>query len=896
MIIKHLVFRNDFTLEIALKKVFVLTLAFLLAYVNGFSQIKIGTNPTSIDSNAILELEDSTKGFLIRGTSMSARENIQNPPEGLLVFQKGENRGFYYYDSLWKRISTMVVDIAQIDSSITISQSVLDSVIRKSGSDTARVFYSGSPSSPDEVFIWDGREYLRMAGKTFRIYENYDSLRNDSLSLDYNIILIKDFIKQVNGKSFLTYGGLFYKTPVGSENGATLLVTKFGAKWMRIGVSNATYPEWWEVGGFDLNGKKYAEDFKNEGIQDDGDRLNAACRLNNFATRIILRGGYVYEHKGVAFWLSKGSIVEGNNAVVKRMGVTTSLSSSASIGQATIQVANVSEFRTGQQILAFSGNGVGQHSLNNPSSYHLITAISGNTISITPAIQKSIPTGGKVQIISDQCRGFGDNRIENVIFDGNSEVMNATYSWNHVNCIRYYVPNVRIQGCKFLNMPSEVISCPSQFWIEDCYIENLYGSFVHGSSGLGAGYNSAGVFIKNIKGKNICKVPASVNGHAAHYGFYSQSIGTAAVYIESCVIDSGNFGGVATPLASASDDFVISNSRFTNFSHILTAISTNGITNLKIDNNSFINCGVLNLGGGINQDSVFINPTITNNYFLNCQAVLTGVSNLNFSGNTIVYKPDGQNFIDFQTSKLPFVYSNMGFVTFCGENSRITNNDIKAYQYDSRAPNGIFFWPVNSMGSDNNVISNNKIVGVNSGIVSNLSGFTLKAKNFLVTQNFVSTTAYPNVTPGFGARISNGVNFVGNRVNYNSVLSPALQVFGTTGNNGELSSIVQENILTGPFSNAAIEVSYSNNLISGNTFTGLLRFTNANFSDSNIVGKNWQVNTSARQVLETFRKNEFRSTSVAPNYPAPNGSIHVDESTGDLYLRNAGTWRKVMLQ
>ena len=48
--------------------------------------VRIGSNPGIPDSSAILDVDDTTKGFLPPRLTTSQRNSIQNPADGLIVF------------------------------------------------------------------------------------------------------------------------------------------------------------------------------------------------------------------------------------------------------------------------------------------------------------------------------------------------------------------------------------------------------------------------------------------------------------------------------------------------------------------------------------------------------------------------------------------------------------------------------------------------------------------------------------------------------------------------------------------------------------------------------------------------------------------------------------------
>ncbi|MEO6489977.1 MAG: hypothetical protein ABIO04_08575 [Ferruginibacter sp.] len=62
-----------------------------------YSQIGIGINPT--DPSSIFQVQDTARGLLIPRMTAAQRTNIQNPAEGLMVYQTNVPAGFWYYRS-----------------------------------------------------------------------------------------------------------------------------------------------------------------------------------------------------------------------------------------------------------------------------------------------------------------------------------------------------------------------------------------------------------------------------------------------------------------------------------------------------------------------------------------------------------------------------------------------------------------------------------------------------------------------------------------------------------------------------------------------------------------------------------------------------------------------------
>ncbi len=69
------------------------------------AQLKLGTNPNTLNSSALLEMESIDKGFLPVRMAAAQRGAIGSPATGLLVYQTDGTTGFYYYNgSTWVRL------------------------------------------------------------------------------------------------------------------------------------------------------------------------------------------------------------------------------------------------------------------------------------------------------------------------------------------------------------------------------------------------------------------------------------------------------------------------------------------------------------------------------------------------------------------------------------------------------------------------------------------------------------------------------------------------------------------------------------------------------------------------------------------------------------------------
>ncbi len=75
-------------------RILILSTALLVLFNCAFAQLKLGTNPNTLNSSALLEMESTDKGFLPVRMTAAQRGAIASPATGLLVYQTGERLQF----------------------------------------------------------------------------------------------------------------------------------------------------------------------------------------------------------------------------------------------------------------------------------------------------------------------------------------------------------------------------------------------------------------------------------------------------------------------------------------------------------------------------------------------------------------------------------------------------------------------------------------------------------------------------------------------------------------------------------------------------------------------------------------------------------------------------------
>jgi hypothetical protein len=77
-------------------KLIIFSLFIFCSFFSYSQNVGIGTNTPH--ASAALDIQDSSKGILIPRMTMAQRTAIQNPAEGLMVYQTDSARGFWYWD------------------------------------------------------------------------------------------------------------------------------------------------------------------------------------------------------------------------------------------------------------------------------------------------------------------------------------------------------------------------------------------------------------------------------------------------------------------------------------------------------------------------------------------------------------------------------------------------------------------------------------------------------------------------------------------------------------------------------------------------------------------------------------------------------------------------------
>jgi hypothetical protein len=552
---------------------------------------------------------------------------------------------------------------------------------------------------------------------------------------------------ELRGETRQFVGGLFVRDDTATVDNGIVIQNTAGAKYVRQWDGVNIVPEFFRIGRGSL--------------RNDTDAITAA------ATKLT-KGGTLRLQNKKTYWGKLITVPPGTKMIggtIKRIQLAqTTLAAQANAGATTITVADASTFRVGMTIQIATGLGY-QDTSTRDSAGFIVNNINGNVITLSRATLYTMTSGASV---FEYCLQFAcsettpslndaDVLCEHVTFDGNNTQNNATHSWTLNNCamVSGYLQSIRFNKCRFIDMPSDVVTVAGKAWFTECEWRDVYGACVHGSSGTDAG--AEGVWIENCVANNVCISSATENGHGTYVGFYTQSARTRDIRVQNCRLTDLNLGYV---FSHQHPGMYLTDSRVENARGIFADISrTEPDEAPKIIGNNFINAGNI-ITGGVGDIHLNTGLVISNNSFLNTSIRCVGNKDAVITANSFRWTSDYQTRVN--AGEIDSIGANYG-VLLSGEVQFSDNALVNEAPNSSALTHGVFVLAYTGFQPKFNA-DNNRIEGFSIGIETSQGLVTAPTPTaFAMRGNLIVIPTMSGTRRGILSRIS-GAQIVGNTV------------------------------------------------------------------------------------------------------------------------------------
>lgn len=145
----------------------------ILLFSASFLQAQVGIGTATPNSSAQLDIVSTTQGVLFPRMTAAQRVAIQNPAEGLFVFQTNGTKGLYFFDgTTWRNLANGLIPNAQ---GVANNLSGIGAVTVFAGNGQEYTPYGGQPGSvgfafPHGLAYMSGRFYVSNAQSDYLQY------------------------------------------------------------------------------------------------------------------------------------------------------------------------------------------------------------------------------------------------------------------------------------------------------------------------------------------------------------------------------------------------------------------------------------------------------------------------------------------------------------------------------------------------------------------------------------------------------------------------------------------------------------------------------------------------------------------------------------------------------
>ncbi len=364
-----------------------------------------------------------------------------------------------------------------------------------------------------------------------------------------------------------------------------------------------------------LTNQNSVENYRAPGLTDD-QVIQAALNAGGKGSTVYLGQNKTYLLTNTIFVDSLQTLI-GKNSIIRRAPqTTTTLTATASQSSNMITVSSIpAGWKVGDFVQLYTDSTWSKSTVLGIN----ISAISGNIITLNRTVNASgdgtittWPVGSVVRkiyyLVESKIDGYLYSQpyiLKNITFDGNKANNRGNYYWYANGMILMGGFQGAVQNCKFYNVPNENI-IGHGFHIENCYAENLNGSFIHMSGDLTENSNQKkNAWIENNYSNNTNIMSNNtVNGHDQGVINLSFQGGWVSV-VNNRFYNGGEsvlglFGSDdGDPQTQGENKIIFTGNLAENFKRIIYDFSANFNNTPKRNNitgNLFYNCGINDWG------------------------------------------------------------------------------------------------------------------------------------------------------------------------------------------------------------------------------------------------------------------------------------------------------------
>lgn len=213
---------------------FIFTLLFsanlIAQYNNSELPLSINKNGTTPNNSAILDVNSSNKGFLMPRLTTAQRAAINNPADGLMVFDMTTGSFWYYFNSAWREISASENNQPIPEWGNQSTTATEDQKVSVAGEEDRAYRYSSSIS--DDYAIIGVYEGVWGYGSAYIYHKTKEGWKEQAILLP-DTLIAEGFGLSVDISGDYAMVGAWYDDLNGFNKGLVYIFRNTGTEWIR---------------------------------------------------------------------------------------------------------------------------------------------------------------------------------------------------------------------------------------------------------------------------------------------------------------------------------------------------------------------------------------------------------------------------------------------------------------------------------------------------------------------------------------------------------------------------------------------------------------------------------------------------------------------------------------